>query len=66
MYVSIDASTQESLKAVDRPLFTDFWERFIGSLEAIKHKQQRTVYRLTLLKSLNMEEVNYLYNYICN
>lgn len=31
LYVSVDAATKESLKAVDRPLFGDFWERFIVS-----------------------------------
>ena len=50
LYVSIDAATKESLKAVDRPLFSDFWERFIASLKALRDKRQRTVYRLTLLK----------------
>lgn len=29
LYVSVDAGTKESLKAIDRPLFGDFWERFI-------------------------------------
>jgi tRNA wybutosine-synthesizing protein 1 len=28
LYVSVDAATSESMKAVDRPLFKDFWERF--------------------------------------
>jgi len=56
LYVSVDASTRDSLKAIDRPLFKDFWERFIGSLQAMKTKQQRTVYRMTLVKSWNMEE----------
>ena len=27
LYVSIDASTKDSLKKIDRPLFRDFWER---------------------------------------
>jgi len=57
LYVSIDASTRDSLKAIDRPLFKDFWQRFLGSLEALKHKEQRTVYRLTLVKSFNMNEI---------
>jgi tRNA wybutosine-synthesizing protein 1 len=30
LYVSIDAATKETLKAIDRPLFKDFWERFLG------------------------------------
>lgn len=29
LYVSVDAATKESLKAIDRPLFGDFWERFL-------------------------------------
>ena len=58
LYVSIDAATKDSLKAIDRPLFKDFWERFKGSLDSLRKKQQRTVYRLTLVKSWNMSEVN--------
>jgi tRNA wybutosine-synthesizing protein 1 len=58
LYVSIDASNQADLKAVDRPLFTDFWDRYIDSLKALKHKKQRTVYRLTLVKEYNMSEVS--------
>lgn len=57
LYVSVDAATKDALKAVDRPLFTDFWERFIGSLTAMKDKGIRTVYRLTLVKQYNMEEL---------
>jgi tRNA wybutosine-synthesizing protein 1 len=57
LYVSVDAATPESLKAVDRPLFKDYWERFLASLEEIGKKQTRTVYRLTLIKAWNMEEI---------
>lgn len=32
LYVSVDAGTKDSLKAIDRPLFGDFWERFIVSI----------------------------------
>lgn len=61
LYVSVDGATKQSLKAVDRPLFKDFWERFIDSLKALKDKKQRTVYRMTLVKSWNMEEAaNYV------
>jgi len=59
LYVSIDAATKDSLKAVDRPLFKDFWERFISSLKALKGKNiTRTVYRLTLVKEWNMQDVS--------
>jgi tRNA wybutosine-synthesizing protein 1 len=54
LYVSCDAATPETLKAIDRPLFQDFWERYLESLRAIKLKKQRTVYRLTLMKGQNM------------
>ncbi|XP_027094704.1 S-adenosyl-L-methionine-dependent tRNA 4-demethylwyosine synthase-like [Coffea arabica] len=58
LYVSVDAATKDSLKAIDRPLFGDFWERFVESLKALKDKQQRTVYRLTLVKGWNTEDVD--------
>lgn len=38
LYVSVDASTKDSLKKIDRPLFKDFWERFIESLKALSAK----------------------------
>lgn len=57
LYVSVDAATRESLKAVDRPLFKDFWERFQECLSLLRDKRQRTVYRLTLVKGWNTEEL---------
>jgi tRNA wybutosine-synthesizing protein 1 len=56
LYVSVDGATPESLKKTDRPLFKDFWERYIESFEALRDKPQRTVYRLTLVKEFNMDE----------
>lgn len=56
LYVSVDAGTKEALKKVDRPLFSDFWERYIASLRALKEKKQRTVYRMTLVKDHNMSD----------
>ena len=41
LYVSIDAATKESLRAVDRPLFKDFWERFLACLHQLRDKRQR-------------------------
>nr|XP_005549480.2 S-adenosyl-L-methionine-dependent tRNA 4-demethylwyosine synthase TYW1 isoform X1 [Macaca fascicularis] len=57
LYVSVDASTKESLKKIDRPLFKDFWQRFLDSLKALAAKQQRSVYRLTLVKAWNVDEL---------
>ncbi|XP_016304502.1 S-adenosyl-L-methionine-dependent tRNA 4-demethylwyosine synthase-like [Sinocyclocheilus anshuiensis] len=57
LYVSVDASTKDSLKKIDRPLFKDFWQRFLDSLRSLGEKQQRTVYRLTLVKAWNVDEL---------
>ena len=38
LYVSVDASTKESLKKIDRPLFRDFWPRFLSSLDELNKK----------------------------
>lgn len=57
LYVSVDAATKDSLKKIDRPLFSDFWERFLGCLDALATKGQRTVYRLTLVKDYNTESL---------
>ena len=40
LYVSIDASTKESLKKTDRPLFRDFWPRFPNSLDELSEKKR--------------------------
>jgi len=57
LYVSVDAGNKESLKAIDRPLFSDFWERFLLCLQKLRDKRQRTVYRLTLVNDWNVSEV---------
>ncbi|NXO10881.1 TYW1 synthase, partial [Oriolus oriolus] len=41
LYVSVDASTKESLRRIDRPLFKDFWQRFLDSLKALAEKVPR-------------------------
>ncbi|KAI9472126.1 MAG: hypothetical protein EXX96DRAFT_582967 [Benjaminiella poitrasii] len=61
LYVSVDAATKDSLKKIDRPLFRDFWERFLSCLEQLALKGQRTVYRMTLVKGHNTAELD---NYV--
>lgn len=58
LYVSIDASNRESLRKIDRPLHRDFWERFNRCLEILRERrfEQRTVFRLTLVKGFNIED----------
>jgi len=57
LYVSVDASTPETLEAIDRPLFKDAWDRLRKSLKSLKNKGQRTVARLTVVKGWNSDEV---------
>ncbi|KAF2188132.1 hypothetical protein K469DRAFT_660674 [Zopfia rhizophila CBS 207.26] len=58
LYVSIDASNKQSLRKIDRPLHRDFWERFCACLDILRNRrfEQRTVFRLTLVKGFNMAE----------
>ena len=56
LYVSVDAGNADDLKRTDRPLFADFWDRYIESFRAMGEKRQRTVYRLTMVKEYNMGE----------
>ena len=35
-YISVDGSTKEGLKELDRPLFRDYWERFNRCVEAVR------------------------------
>lgn len=57
LYVSIDAPNKETLKKIDRPLYKDFWERYIECLQIIKDYKQRTVFRMTLVQKANMEDL---------
>ena len=57
LYISLDAPNKEKLKEIGRPLFEDYWERLLNSLEIMKKKKFRTAIRLTLIKDENMEGV---------
>lgn len=37
-YISLDGSTKEGLKKLDRPLFRDFWERFNACVGAVRER----------------------------
>jgi len=57
LYVSVDAPTPETLIEIDRPLFSDAWERLQEALTLLKDKGQRTVARLTVVKGWNSDEI---------
>ena len=57
IYISLDAPSKVLLKKVDVPLFDDYWERLNRSLEYLAEKKHRTCIRMTLVKDLNMEDL---------
>ncbi|KMZ80122.1 hypothetical protein PVIIG_01902 [Plasmodium vivax India VII] len=54
LYLSIDAPSEEALKNIDRPLFKDFWDRYVRCIKILKKRKERTVFRFTLVKEYNM------------
>lgn len=57
LYLSIDAPNIELLKKVDRPLYKDFDTRMLKCLEILSTRSYRTCIRLTMIKGLNMEDI---------
>jgi len=55
LYVSCDGNDPRGLEDVGRPLFKDFWERYMQSLDVLSSRSERTVCRLTLIREINME-----------
>jgi tRNA wybutosine-synthesizing protein 1 len=52
-YISVDAPNKVLLKEIDRPLFPDYYERLIKSLEIMREKKFRSCIRLTMIKNFN-------------
>ncbi|KAL7675782.1 hypothetical protein ACOME3_002046 [Neoechinorhynchus agilis] len=58
LYTSIDASSSNEIGKIDRPLFSDYWQRLLSCLQASSIKPFRTVCRLTLIKGANMKDLD--------
>jgi tRNA wybutosine-synthesizing protein 1 len=54
LYLSLDAPNKKLLKEIDLPLFSDYWERLIKSLEYLAQRTERTCIRLSMIKGLNI------------
>ncbi|MEK6848814.1 MAG: 4-demethylwyosine synthase TYW1 [Nanoarchaeota archaeon] len=54
LYLSINSTTPEMYKIIDRPLFPDYWEKQEESLAFFAEKKQRKCIRLTAIKGFNM------------
>jgi len=57
LYLSIDAPTPATLKAIDQPLHKDYWDRFIASIDVLRERRDRTIFRLTLVKGKNTDSI---------
>ncbi len=60
LYISVDAPNKDLLKEVDKPLFSDYWERLLEALDYLAEKKLRTCIRLTMIRDINdVEPENY-------
>lgn len=57
LYLSIDAPNIATFKKVDRPLFKDYDERMLKSLDVLATRKYRTCIRLTCIKGWNMDDL---------
>lgn len=57
LYLSIDAPNMDAFKKIDRPLYTDYEERILKSLDVLSTRKYRTAIRLTAIKDLNMDDI---------
>ncbi|MBR9690980.1 4-demethylwyosine synthase TYW1 [Candidatus Woesearchaeota archaeon] len=59
LYISVDAPNAELFNKIDRPLFEDGWDRLQKTLKIVKglNNKTRTTLRFTLIKGMNMEDV---------
>jgi len=58
LYVSLDAPNEKLYKEIDRSLLKDAWKRLNKTLELLPSLSTRKVIRLTLVKGLNMSNLD--------
>ncbi len=57
LYVSVDAPNKKLYEKIDRPIINDSWKKFNQTLELLPNLDTRKVLRITLIKDLNMTDV---------
>ncbi len=58
IYLSLTAPNKESYKRISVPTEKDYWERLMKSCEFVSETSARTVARVTLIKGMNMIDVD--------
>lgn len=60
LYISVDAPNPKLLKEIDNPLYENYWEKLLESLDGLAAKKGRTTIRLTVMQNYNdIEPENY-------
>lgn len=57
LYVSLDGPTEKIYKQLDKPLLKTSWQKLNKTLELLPSLKTRKVIRLTLIKGMNMENI---------
>jgi tRNA wybutosine-synthesizing protein 1 len=60
LYLSINATNKNQFLKLNKPLYKDFWERFLKFLRIAKKAKCRKVIRYTLIKNINDSNKNAL------
>jgi len=60
LYLSINATNQKLFLKINKPLYKDYWKRFLSFLRLAKKANCRKVIRYTLIKNINDKEENAL------
>ncbi len=58
LYLSINATNREQFLKINKPLYKDFWKRFVEFLKLAKKANCRKVIRYTLIKNINDKRKN--------
>jgi tRNA wybutosine-synthesizing protein 1 len=56
LYLSTNASDEETFQKINKPRYSDAWKRWNASLEMLSKLNTRTVLRITLIKDYNTSE----------
>ena len=57
LYMSLDAPDRETYEKVCVPNSSKLWDNILRSLEILQNKETRTVIRITLIKDVNMSDI---------
>jgi len=57
-YLSVDGANKEELRKIDKPLFPDYYDRLLKSLDIMAKKRFRKAIRITIIKGMNDSDLS--------